>query len=153
MQNSCPHCSSANTVRLAVAYQTGTSTGMFAGLGADGGNTIGLGGLTSKQTLFAQQAAPPKQPPSSLPGRVTLAIGLIAILLPWAYGFNPAMSYITWGIGVVMLIISAIILIEDHRGKKQLHEYLLVQWARQWVCLQCGARFEPKKLDFSEESA
>ena len=159
METACPNCNSSNTMRLAIAYQTGTSTGTFQGLGTDiGGDVGGFGGLTSKQTLFAKQASPPSKPPSHPAGLILFGLGALCAFFACAYysgefAFDPSKIWIVVLIaGVIFLLIGTIILVEDHQKKKSMHELALMHWARQWICLKCGSKFKPKKLDFSDQS-
>jgi hypothetical protein len=86
MKIKCPNCDSENTAKCSVAYQTGTSTGSFGGIGVDlQGDVGGFGGITSSQTLFAQTVSPPKAPSSSPVGMVLLIIGGALIFFSLAY--------------------------------------------------------------------
>jgi hypothetical protein len=63
----CPRRNSDNTQRCEMAWQAGTSTSSFRGLGVDlGGDLGGFGGVKKSSTLLAAMVAPPtKEQPNS----------------------------------------------------------------------------------------
>jgi hypothetical protein len=151
MKNKCPSCDSENTIKSSVAYQAGTSTGSFGGIGIDLQGDIGsFGGINSSQTLFAQSVSPPKAPGSNPLGLVLLIIGGLSVVLGIGYYQDPD-THKKWlcvlGIifGVLFLIIGIIQLLIDHGRKRNYHEFILTKWASEWVCLRCGTKFEPRK--------
>jgi hypothetical protein len=65
-----------------VAYQSGTSTGSFGGIGIDlQGDIGGFGGASSSQTLFAQSVSPPIAPGSNKLGLILLIVGGLLTIL------------------------------------------------------------------------
>lgn len=154
MKNKCPNCDSENTVKCSVVYQTGTTTGSFGGIGVDlQGDVGGFGGITSSQTLLAQTVSPPKAPSSSPVGMVLLIIGGALIFFSLAY-YSVIFAFDRsriWGfvliIGVLIVTCGLVVLSIDHSSKAKLHSFALIKWGRQWVCLRCGTRFEPRLDD------
>ena len=144
----CPSCDSENTVKCFVAYQAGTNTGSFGGLGIDlQGDIGGFGGISSSQTLLAQSVSPPKAPGSNPLGLILLAGGVLAIILGIAYyndleTHNKFMCVLIACLGFLSLLASIYILFIDHARLMKAHKRDLENWARQWVCLRCGTKFE-----------
>jgi DNA-directed RNA polymerase subunit RPC12/RpoP len=151
MKIKCPSCDSEDTIRCSVAYQTGTTTGSFGGIGVDlQGDIGGFGGISSSQTLFAQSVSPPKAPASNPFALILLIVGGLSTLLGFAY-YNDPDTHKKWicvlmvCIGILLLIIGIYILFVDHPRKMNFYNFTLIQWERQWVCLRCGTKFETRK--------
>ena len=132
-----------------MAYQAGTTTGSFGGLGVDlQGDIGGFGGVSSSQTLFAQSVSPPKAPGSNPVGFIFLTVGALATILGIAYYQDPE-THNKFGcvlatcIGILCLIASIYILFIDHARLVRAHKRDVEEWTRQWVCMRCGTRFEP----------
>jgi hypothetical protein len=162
MKTKCPSCDSENTTKCSVAYQTGTSTGSFGGIGIDlQGDIGGFGGVSSSQTLFAQSLSPPKVPNSNPLGLILLGIGgLTVLLLVLQAGLsddsdahNNGISILITIVGILLIIMGIFMLSTDHMRKLNLHNVALIKWERQWICMRCGTKFEPKKSDDFESSA
>lgn len=90
----CPKCSSDNTQRLEVIYESGTQqirivSNTVGGGGAYGGGPFGGGAVTStsgtQQTASAQKASPPGK--KSYAGPILLSIVSLPVV------FNPSLEY------------------------------------------------------------
>jgi hypothetical protein len=151
----CPNCDSEQTIMCSVAYQTGTTTGSFGGIGIDlQGDIGGFGGVKKSQTLFAKSVSPPQaQGTGTNPlGLVLLVGGALGAILGFGYYADPdthAKSLCILGacVGIVCLIVSLCILGADHQRIMREHKLNLEKWARQWVCTRCGTRFELRDLN------
>ncbi len=141
----CPQCQSDNTVKCSVAHASGSSTGMFSGLGMDGGGHAGvLGGSSASQTLLAQKLAPP----------VMESVGCLF----WLVSFGPGMMFILGGLaclsetvgGGLMLLTGGLALCAipiwkswEIEAKRPEYERQFREWDAAWVCLRCGHIFVP----------
>ena len=155
----CPACNSENTVKCSVAYQAGTATSSFGGVGIDlSGDIGGFGGVGSSQTLLARSVSPPQprakvfNPLTSLFLIVTRSLFLIAGVIGTAYGIidytEPTPhaklpDILTICLSVVCLFVAVYLLSAEHARVMEAHRRDLEKWARQWVCMTCGTRFEP----------
>ena len=149
----CPHCDSDNTVKCSVAYQAGTTTGSFGGIGIDSeGDIGGFGGIKKSQTLFAQSISPPQAPGSSPGGLVLLIAGALGTILGFAYYADTethakALCIVVACAGIVCLTAGVYLLFTEHARLLKAHRLDLERWAQQWVCMRCGTRFEPRDVN------
>lgn len=146
----CPSCDSENTIKSQVAYQSGTSTGSFGGIGVDlQGDVGGFGGVSSSQTLFAQSVSPPTARGNNPRGLIGLIVGGILTIFSLGFYHNAsgssikAVCVLLICAGILCLIGSLYFCFTDHALVMKAHKRDLEKWARQWVCLRCGTKFEP----------
>ncbi|HTJ00225.1 MAG TPA: hypothetical protein VL527_15190 [Dongiaceae bacterium] len=133
-----------------MAYESGTTTGSFGGMGMDtSGDMGGFGGVTTSQTLLAQRVAPPQPPGSKLGGLVLLIAGGLGVLVGPAYyqdtDIKTKWPWVLVGIaGATALLAGIYLVFVEHRRLAKAYDRELDSWAQQWVCKRCGARFAPR---------
>ena len=133
----CPKCSSDNTQRLEVVYESGTQqirtmSNTVGGGGAYGGGPFGGAAVTStsgtQQTASAQKAAPPTK--KSYIGPVLLSVISFPVL------FNPSVEYFVFAAACTALAVWLWRRASDYNtnvwpGLKKL-------WLESWMCNKCG---------------
>ena len=151
----CPRCGSEDTIKCSVAYQAGTTTGSFGGIGIDlTGDIGGFGGRKTSRTLFAAQMAPP-----SAPGIDFVRVFLIGVSVLAAIGglfgglvyftdqdaeskWVITLSFLGFFAGIAGAVaVSTVMAREDKRAAAE-HRVALLKWQQQWVCQRCGMTFE-----------
>jgi len=139
----CPKCQSENTVRCALAYASGSSTGVFGALTLDGGGNLGsVGGSSMNQTLLARNVAPLKEDSVGCLW-VLVAPGVLLILLGVAVTPNSEMGLIPL-IGGFALCGIPMAKSSQIENKKPEFERDLERWQDSWICLRCGKIYLPK---------
>jgi len=137
----CPKCSSDNTQRLEVIYESGTQqirtvSNTVGGGGAYGGGAFGGGGVTStsgtQQTGSAKKAAPPTK--KSYIGAILLGIVAFPVL------FNPSVEYFLIAGGCTALAVWLGRRARDYNmnvwpGLKKI-------WSESWMCNKCGSIYQ-----------
>jgi hypothetical protein len=146
----CPSCDSEDTIKCSVAYETGTTSGSFGGIGINLHGDIGsFSGRKRSQTLFAKSVSPPERTgDTSQVAIALLVVGALAAILGIGYYNDPDTHAKTICIlitcaGFLCLAAAIYRLYVDHARMMEAHRRDMVQWARQWVCMRCGIRFEP----------
>ena len=133
----CPKCSSDNTQRLEVIFESGTQqirtvSNTVGGGGAYGGGPFGGGAVTStsgtQQTASAQKASPPTK--KSYVGPILLAIVSVPVV------FNPSLEYFLFAAPAMGLAYWLWRRASDYNtnvwpGLKKI-------WSESWMCNKCG---------------
>jgi predicted nucleic-acid-binding Zn-ribbon protein len=133
----CPKCSSENTQRLELIFESGTqqirtTSNTVGGGGGFGGGGFGGGGVTTtsgtQQTESAKKAAPPAK--KSYAGAIILAVIAFPVI------FNPSAMYILVAAGCTALAVWLWRRASDYNtnvwpGLKKI-------WLESWMCNKCG---------------
>jgi formate/nitrite transporter FocA (FNT family) len=127
----CPKCSSDNTQKLKIIYESGTkeinTTGYSAGTGL--GSLVGIGGAATKttgrsQSLMAQRIAPPRKSSFKWPV-ISLIAGIVLLKIKVVLGA----TLITGGAGFIFLV---------WKHNTQQWPGLYKNWIGSWHCNKCG---------------
>lgn len=131
----CPKCSSANTKRLEVIFDEGTSEGTATSF-LFGDKTDGLAVTRStSMTRLAQKAAPPVKKSyvwAVIPWCVTVVsfiwgLSLNATAFIWSLIFGVMAAFISYGVW-------------RHNTFEVPKRYR--EWIKSWCCLKCGSLFK-----------
>lgn len=154
MSLSCPKCSSNQIQRVSLVHNAGrhsiSTTTIGGAVGPGLSPAIGVAATTgTSQSLLSQQLAPPKKD-QSLGSCWILILGFVAAIIASMITKTDAAFWI--------VIVGAFIWAFAH-GKKA-YDYnrqelpsLHNQWERQFLCLQCGFRFESDTAFLANSSA
>jgi hypothetical protein len=153
---SCPGCGSGQTQRVAVAWETGTSsvtsstTGV--GLAAAGDDLIpivtSMGSHGTQQTELARRISPPVRRGHSLPlvffGGSVLSFVLIAVFLVFDKCSAPAVICCLL-LGVLFTVCVEVILnSREKRYNRTVWATKYSRWKLLWICHRCGNVFLPE---------
>lgn len=143
MKNECPNCQSRATETLAAAYAKGTRV---------------LGSRLS-HSAWAARCAPPE--PLKVLGSYGFGVLITSLMVaPWVLEYKDGVS-LNWdllatpyfggltlvGIGCLVAIVFRFFLMLHHLFFRYEDEYTL--WERQWICRDCGTKFNPDTLSSS----
>jgi hypothetical protein len=132
----CSKCSSDNTQRLEVVYESGTQNintrSNSVGVGFSG--KLGVGGATTKtqgtsQTTIAQKASPPSKKPFKL--------GIAAAIFGMFFLGSGSLGAVAFGVAIIAgggyMIYSA--MTYNKTEWPPLYKY----WQESWLCNKCGS--------------
>jgi len=146
----CPRCNSENTVKCAMAWQSGTTTSSFSGLGIDlGGDVGGFGGLTKSTTMLAATVAPPsKKPINVFLILLLIVMGLVFLGCVGSLADEDNDSKWSCVFGAIFCLgfigFSFFALAKDSKRRESVYNSQMHIYLRQWVCMRCGTIYEPR---------
>jgi hypothetical protein len=136
-----------------MAFAQGTKGSFATAVGVTSQGEYGVAGIAShEQSLLASDLAPPKEPSGGSAGCAllgTIVVGGFVLVL--AVLIDPKAVGMGLKLLLAILTIGGAFFAFSHLEKKSISEegekFLeyrtkLDEWNREWVCLQCGARFE-----------
>jgi hypothetical protein len=154
----CPSCKGYDVKKKSLVHRMGTThtTGVGVGVGVGrGGLGLGAGVSGSKsQSQLAREAAPP---PPGVPTVATAAIVTAIIILPlvgiWTLVIGKSMDFFVgmslgFGLPLFLIVVLVIALLPKSSLQKHLEEQdstRRIRYERSYVCMICGAEFEPKR--------
>lgn len=145
----CPDCGATSIAKMSVVYQSGTSTGGFAGVSFGGHGDV-FSGISSSQSLLASQCAPPSEPRDG--ANAAYMVGVLFLIFTGIAAFTAVDVYtrekgLWWTIaGTCGFIGAACFAVSPvfHRAFKQERDVwckAMERWERSWVCGICGLKF------------
>lgn len=129
-KGSCPACGSENTIRFAMAFQSGITTGASA-----------HGGKSVQQSEISKATAPPVEP--NFNSGVYGVLGLFGLVFVYvAYQFNFILGLFALVGGGIALVGAYQHEAKNYRANLETYKALRVTWERSWLCQRCGAKFQ-----------
>jgi hypothetical protein len=132
-----------------MAYQQGTTTGTFTGIGLDPqGDLGGFGGVKTSRTLLASNVAPPAKEKLNFGVVLLIIFSIFGILLGLAMLTNEdTVTKWPWILvllaGIASLAWCCYFIRTDGRRRTAEFQAHLQTYLRNWICLRCGTIFVP----------
>lgn len=143
--SNCRKCGSDNTQRVAMAFQSGTTTGRTTGVGFAPGAGMIIGGTrTDTQTELARRLSPPV-PPGYPSGNVVAAlfggffVGAI-FMAGVKFPILGGLLFTAWfGAGVTLAVLAH----KGHVVRMTTYQQQWAIWNKRWICNRCGEIWLP----------
>ena len=147
---SCPTCGSANTQKVSIAHDAGSSSSTSRGGGLTlshrgGVGVFGGGGVTHGSTALARKLAPPP----SIEETVTGKAGSVAVVLVIGFLVVGNVDLSTNARVIIGIVAVAVIFSVFSALDTWLHGAERARWEKLFVCLRCGHIWERADHDRS----